>query len=72
MAKLWLGRFWTGEGAIAFPRATLLDKAGKAVRQDVQWWRIRRIFGFGGRRFIVAIIRVETSTIRHLEPQCHD
>lgn len=69
MSRLWFGRFRSGDAAIAFPRATLLNRAGDGVRQDVQWWRIKRIFGIGGKRFLLAFILVAEPTIRHQDPR---
>jgi hypothetical protein len=66
--KLFSGHFDTGRAAIAFPRATLLSGEGKPVRTDVQWWPIRRIWGFGGKRFCVALIRYDAAEYRAMEP----
>ncbi|MGN5375852.1 hypothetical protein [Sphingomonas hankookensis] len=67
--KVWLGRFWSGGGAIAFPGATLLAKDGSPVRTQCNWWPVRRVFGFGGRRFVVALLVVDAPKSIDLDPK---
>lgn len=67
--RWWTGRLFSGPAAIAFERATMLDRKGGRRWTDTQWWPIRRIFGVGGRRVILALIVVDAPHHRHVEPR---